>query len=60
MIDAAQATPGTAVTVLWGEKNGGTEKSTVERHMQAEIRATVAPSPFAMEARDNYRPFALG
>jgi vanillate/3-O-methylgallate O-demethylase len=59
IVNEAQAKPGTQVSVLWGEKNGGTAKSTVERHVQLEIRATVAPSPYSAEARESYRPFAL-
>jgi vanillate/3-O-methylgallate O-demethylase len=59
MIDEAQAASGNTVTVTWGEKNGGTRKSTVERHVQKSMRATVVPSPYATEAREQYRPFAL-
>lgn len=59
MVNEEHAKPGTSVSVIWGEKNGGSAKSTVERHVQAEIRATVAPSPYAVEARESYRPFAL-
>ncbi len=47
MIEAAYAAPGTEVTVVWGEPDGGSRKPRVERHRQAEIRATVAPAPFA-------------
>lgn len=43
--------PGTQVTVLWGEPRGGSEKPLVERHIQTEIRATVAPVPYAEFAR---------
>jgi vanillate/3-O-methylgallate O-demethylase len=59
MVDEAQAATGTPVSVTWGEPHGGTRKSTVEKHIQTQIRATVAPSPYAAEARDHYRPFAL-
>ena len=55
MVDVADATPGTALTLVWGEEDGGTRKLTVERHRQIELRVTVAPAPFARVARDNYR-----
>jgi glycine cleavage system aminomethyltransferase T len=47
---------GSAVTVLWGEENGGSKKPVVERHVQKEIRATVNPWPFSKVAREQYRP----
>jgi glycine cleavage system aminomethyltransferase T len=59
MVDAELATPGTQVKVLWGEPDGGTSKPTVERHVQTEVRATVAPCPFAQQAREAYRPHEL-
>jgi glycine cleavage system aminomethyltransferase T len=55
-IDAAHATPGTEVTLVWGESGGGTSKPTVERHAQTEIRATVGPVPYGEVARVAYRP----
>ena len=51
--------PGTQVTVVWGEEDGGTAKPTVERHAQVEIRATVYPVPISDVARVAYRPKAL-
>jgi vanillate/3-O-methylgallate O-demethylase len=48
--------PGTQVTLVWGEENRGSSKPTVERHQQAEIRATVAAVPYAEVARVAYRP----
>jgi Glycine cleavage system T protein (aminomethyltransferase) len=53
-IDLAHATPGTRVTVLWGEEPNS-RKPAVEPHRQVELRATVAPAPFSAEARENYR-----
>lgn len=47
--------PGTEVTVVWGEEGGGSSKPTVERHVQTEIRATVAPAPIVEYARTAYR-----
>jgi vanillate/3-O-methylgallate O-demethylase len=51
VLDPAYSQPGTRVTILWGERNGGSQKPLVERHLQTEIRATVAPVPFADHAR---------
>ena len=55
LVDEAVATPGTEVTITWGEPDGGTRKPTVERHVQTEIGATVAPCPISVEARESYR-----
>jgi syringate O-demethylase len=55
MIEAAHSTPGTQVTFVWGEEGGGSAKPTVECHVQTEIRATVAPVPYADPARKDYR-----
>ncbi|MBX5446771.1 aminomethyl transferase family protein [Sphaerobacter sp.] len=52
VVDPEYSQPGTQVTLLWGEPRGGSEKPTVERHTQTEIRATVAPVPYADLARD--------
>lgn len=54
MLDAEHATPGTVVTLLWGEPNGGTRKPTVEPHVQTEIKAVVSPVPYSEVARDAY------
>lgn len=54
MVDESVATPGTQVTLLWGEPDGGTRKPTVERHVQTEIKAVVAPVPYSEVARDAY------
>ena len=55
MVDVEQSEPGTAVTFVWGEEGGGSSKPTVERHVQLEIRATVAPVPYVEAARTAYR-----
>jgi syringate O-demethylase len=55
MVDVEHSEPGTPVTFVWGEANGGSSKPTVERHVQTEIRATVAPVPYADPARTTYR-----
>lgn len=54
MLDAEHAVPGTKVSLLWGEENGGTRKLTVEPHVQTEIRAVVAAVPYTEAARDSY------
>ncbi len=51
MIDPDYATPGTEVTLIWGEPNGGSRKAHVEKHRQVVVRATVAPIPYAPVAR---------
>lgn len=51
MIDPAHAEPGTEVVVVWGEPGGGSRKPRVERHRQVQVRATVAPVPFAYSAQ---------
>jgi syringate O-demethylase len=55
ILDRAHSEPGTEVTLLWGEKDGGTSKPTVEPHVQTAIRATVGPVPYASAARSGYR-----
>ena len=56
MINTEDSEPGTQVTLVWGEENGGSSKPTVEPHRQMEIRATVAPAPLGETARTEYRP----
>ncbi|HSM45790.1 MAG TPA: aminomethyl transferase family protein, partial [Acidimicrobiia bacterium] len=55
VLDRAHAAPGTEVTLVWGEPDGGTSKPTVEPHVQMEIRAIVSPVPYAAVAREEYR-----
>jgi vanillate/3-O-methylgallate O-demethylase len=45
---------GDVLTLVWGEENGGTRKTTVERHRQTEIRVTVSPVPYSRDARESY------
>ena len=45
---------GDVLTLVWGEENGGTKKTTVEPHKQTTIRVRVAPVPYAREAREEY------
>ena len=53
-VDVEHSQPGTQVTVVWGE-SPNSAKPAVEPHRQAEIRATVAPVPYADFARESYR-----
>jgi len=39
---------------VWGEENGGTRKTTVERHQQLEIRVRVGAVPYGSQARETY------
>ncbi|MBN1237615.1 MAG: aminomethyltransferase family protein [Gammaproteobacteria bacterium] len=45
---------GTEVTLVWGEENGGSKKTTVESHKQIEIRAVVSPVPYSKVVRESY------
>jgi vanillate/3-O-methylgallate O-demethylase len=45
---------GDVLTLVWGEENGGSKKTTVERHKQIEIRAIVSPVPYSKVAREEY------
>ena len=49
-IDADYAEPGTEVTLLWGE-SGDSPNPTIEDHVQKEVRATVAPTPYIEDRR---------
>jgi syringate O-demethylase len=56
VLDEEHAEPGTEVTFVWGEEDGGTRKPTVEPHVQVEIRAVVSPVPYVETVRSTYRP----
>lgn len=45
---------GDELRVVWGEPEGGSNKTTVERHRQIEVRVTVSPVPYSTEVRKNY------
>jgi vanillate/3-O-methylgallate O-demethylase len=45
---------GTELSLVWGEENGGSGKTTVERHKQTEIRAIVSPVPYSKVVRETY------
>ena len=46
---------GTELHVLWGEENGGTDKTTVEPHKQIKVRAIVSPVPYSQMSRETYQ-----
>jgi glycine cleavage system aminomethyltransferase T len=56
VLDAEHAEPGTEVTLVWGEEDGGTAKPTVEEHVQTEIGAVVSPVPYVEAVRKSYAP----
>ena len=45
---------GDVLTLIWGEPDGGTGKTSTERHRQAEIRVRVSPTPYSSMARESY------
>jgi vanillate/3-O-methylgallate O-demethylase len=45
---------GDELILVWGEADGGTAKTTVERHRQTEVKVRVAPVPFSRDARESY------
>jgi vanillate/3-O-methylgallate O-demethylase len=53
-VEEQYAKVGTKLTLVWGEENGGTKKTTVERHKQTEIKVEVGPTPYAQQARETY------
>jgi syringate O-demethylase len=55
ILDNEYAETGNDVTFVWGEQPGTGSKATVEAHVQMEIRARVAPVPYAEVARVAYR-----
>jgi syringate O-demethylase len=56
VLDSEYAEPGTEVTLVWGEEDGGTAKPTVEPHVQVEIGAVVSPVPYVEAVRTSYAP----
>lgn len=56
VLDAEHAEPGTEVTLVWGEEDGGSAKPTVEAHVQTEIGAVVGPVPYVEAVRTSYAP----
>ena len=46
--------PAPQLTLVWGEENGGTKKTTVERHKQTEVKVIVSPVPYSAVVREGY------
>lgn len=46
---------GAELTLLWGEPNGGSRKTTVQPHEQLRIRVVVSPVPYSAAARLEYQ-----
>jgi vanillate/3-O-methylgallate O-demethylase len=44
---------GDVLTMKWGEPEP-TQKTSTEKHKQADIRVKVSPTPYAQDARENY------
>ncbi|EPX87443.1 Glycine cleavage system T protein (aminomethyltransferase) [Rubellimicrobium thermophilum DSM 16684] len=55
MVRPDLAAQGTKLRILWGEKDGGTAKPHVERHVQMTVGAEVHPWPIHEAARESYR-----
>ena len=55
LVDESVAAPGTEVTIVWGEPDGGSKKPVVERHIQTEVKATVGVCPISESARGIYK-----
>ncbi len=45
---------GDVLTLAWGEPDGGTRKTTVERHQQLDVRVRVSPTPYSRDVREGY------
>ena len=52
LVNEQDARVGGDVVLVWGEPNGGTRKPHVEQHRQVEIRATIAPCPYAKAVQE--------
>ena len=56
VLEPGAAETGSAVSIIWGEPDGGSAKPGVEWHYQKEIRASVAPWPYVEFTRKHVRP----
>lgn len=45
---------GDVLTMVWGEPDGGSKKTSVEPHEQTTIRVRVSSTPYSTEARESY------
>ncbi|MVA77964.1 aminomethyl transferase family protein [Agrobacterium vitis] len=51
----ANVKEGDVLTLIWGEPDGGSGKTSNERpHKQAKIRVRISPTPYARQARETY------
>lgn len=55
VVDAELAEPGTELSLVWGEPDGGTTKPSVHNHRQVKIRCTAQSWPIHEAARQEYR-----
>jgi len=60
MLDEGHAKIGSEVVLLWGEEGGGSDKPSVEPHVQTEIRATVGPAPYSDPVRRDRKAAGTG
>lgn len=60
VVEESYAAPGTEVTVIWGEIDGGERSQPwIEQHRPFPVRATVAPVPLSRVARDYWAQVKL-
>jgi vanillate/3-O-methylgallate O-demethylase len=45
---------GAEVSVIWGEPDGGSKKTTVQPHEQCTVRAVVSPAPYSKVVQESY------
>lgn len=55
LVDPEFAAPGTKLSILWGEPDGGTAKPSVHAHRQLRIACEAQPWPISEAARNGYR-----
>jgi len=55
LVDPDFAAPGTRLSLIWGEPNGGTAKPSVHAHRQVTIACEAQPWPINEAARKDYR-----
>jgi len=55
IVEPECAAPGTRLTLIWGEADGGSAKPRVPRHRQKAVTVTVGPVPYAQTARQMKR-----
>lgn len=46
---------GSELSLTWGEADGGTAKTTVEKHNQLDVKVIVSPVPYSQMAGDTYQ-----